>query len=300
MKLLNSTRFTTPIIRRYFGSSTQDLVTLTAHNSQIAIITIQRPHVKNAINRETAEALSNCIKEFESNPQYKIGLLQGADGNFCTGADLKAIEKGHYNRLENTGDAPLGPSRYFIKKPLIAIIQGYAVAGGLELACLCDLRVMEEDAIIGVFCRRWGVPLIDGGTVRLPRLIGLSRAMDLILTGRPVHAQEAYQMGFANRIVPKGTGFEVAVKLAEEIASFPQECLLADRENTYHQFHMSLEEGLQAEFTRSKSIAQYLLQDGMKRFKAKEYKDKPYASSGIPTSTSSTTDAGEHVDSFKV
>src|SRR5207253_6721546 len=158
-----------------------------------------------------------------------VGVLYGDGGTFCAGADLKALVSGAPNRIAPDGDGPMGPSRLVLGKPVIAAIAGHAVAGGLELALWCDLRVVEEDAILGVFCRRFGVPLIDGGTIRLPRLIGLSRALDLILTGRPVTAAEALQMGLANRVVPRGTAREAAERLAAQLAAFPQAALLADR-----------------------------------------------------------------------
>jgi enoyl-CoA hydratase len=236
----------------------------------IATIIINRFDVKNAIDRDTADALSDALRRFDTDSTVKAGVLYGNGGTFCSGADLKAIYSGKYNRLEDDGDAPLGPSRFELSKPLIAAISGYAVAGGLELACLCDLRVMEEDAILGVFCRRWGVPLIDGGTVRLPRLIGLSRAMDLVLTGRPVNAKEAYEMGLANRIVSKGKARETAEQLAKEIISFPYECMLADRkslyENLYDCSHPTFQDKLKNEFKRGKPIAQHMLKEGVTKF----------------------------------
>jgi enoyl-CoA hydratase len=175
-------------------------------------------------------------------------VLFGEGGAFCAGADLKALAGGRANRIAPDGDGPMGPSRMLLDKPVIAAISGYAVAGGLELALWCDLRVVEEDAVLGVFCRRWGVPLIDGGTVRLPRLIGLSRALDLILTGRPVKADEALQMGLANRVVPRGQARAAAEELAREIAAFPQVCMSGDRRSAYEQFDLPLDEALQNEF----------------------------------------------------
>ena len=228
-------------------------------NGPIATITINRPAVKNAIDRETADQLSHAFRTFEDDDRFKVGVLMGAEGTFCAGADLKSIAKGgsYANRLEECGDAPLGPSRLFLKKPVIAAISGYAVAGGLELALLCDLRVVEEDAVLGVFCRKWGVPLIDGGTVRLPKLIGLSRALDLILTGRPVSASEALEIGLANRVVPKGHARQAAEQLAHEIASYPTECMLCDRESVIRNAYdsNSVEEGLKYEFRKGKEIA---------------------------------------------
>src|SRR6188472_1504169 len=169
---------------------------------------IARPEVRNAVDRRTAEHLANAFRAFEADPSASVAILTGAEGTFCAGADLKAVARGEPNRVEETGDGPMGPSRMVLSKPVIAAIAGHAVAGGLELALWCDLRVVEEGAELGVFCRRWGVPLLDGGTVRLPRRIGLSRALDLILTGRPVKSDEALAMGLANRVVPTGRSRE--------------------------------------------------------------------------------------------
>ncbi len=215
---------------------------------EILIVTIDRPGVRNAVDRATAQALAQAFREFDADDTLKVGVLHGAHGTFCAGADLKAIAQGQPNRLEPEGDGPMGPSRMLLNKPVIAAVSGHAVAGGLELALWCDLRVVEEDAVLGVFCRRWGVPLIDGGTVRLPRLIGLSRALDLILTGRPVHADEALQMGLANKVVGSGESLEAAVALAQRIAAFPQVCMRHDRLSAYEQFDHSLEEALANEF----------------------------------------------------
>lgn len=214
----------------------------------VTTIAINRPEARNAVDRSTAEALARAFREFEADPEAKVGVLCGAGGQFCAGADLKAISQGRMNRIEEEGDGPMGPSRMFLEKPVVAAVSGYAVAGGLELALWCDLRVVERDAVFGVFCRRWGVPLIDGGTVRLPRLIGLSRALDLILTGRPVGAEEALAMGLANRLVETGTARAEAEALAGEIAAFPQHCLRNDRQSAYAQFHLPLAEGIRNEF----------------------------------------------------
>src|SRR5437867_4012818 len=172
----------------------------------VTTVVLDRPQARNAVDRDTAAALAEAFREFDADPQVRVAVLWGAGGTFCAGADLKAIAAGRGNRLAPDGDGPMGPSRMLLAKPVIAAVAGYAVAGGLELALWCDLRVVEEDAVLGVFCRRWGVPLVDGGTVRLPRLIGLSRALDLILTGRPVDAREAERIGLANRVVPQGPG----------------------------------------------------------------------------------------------
>lgn len=211
-------------------------------NGAITTVILNRPEVRNAVDRATAEALVEAFREFEADDSALVGVLYGDNGTFCAGADLKAFAAGQGNRVDPAGDGPMGPSRMLLTKPVIAAISGYAVAGGLELALWCDLRVAEEDAVMGVFCRRWGVPLIDGGTIRLPRLIGLSRALDLILTGRPVDAQEALQMGLVNRVVANGQAREAAEKLAREIAAFPQLCLRGDRMSAYEQFDLSLPE----------------------------------------------------------
>src|SRR5215469_10753024 len=205
----------------------------------VTTVIIDRPEVRNAVDRPTAEALSEAFLTFERDAEARVAVLWGAGGTFCAGADLKGVAEGRGNRTRppKTGDeydpladdAPMGPTRMLLSKPTIAAVSGYAVAGGLELSLWCDLRVAEEDAVFGVFCRRWGVPLVDGGTVRLPRLIGLSCALDMILTGRPVGAAEAKEMGLANRVVPKGEARQRAEDLAQEIARMPQLCLRSDR-----------------------------------------------------------------------
>ena len=183
-------------------------------NGPITTVILNRPDVRNAVDRPTAEALAAAFKAFEQDDDALVGVLYGHNGHFCAGADLKAIADGsRRNRLEQEGDGPMGPTRMLLNKPVIAAVEGYAVAGGMELALWCDLRVMAQDAIFGIFCRRWGVPLIDGGTIRLPRLIGMSRALDLILTGRPVDADEALRIGLANRVVPSGQARQAAEEL---------------------------------------------------------------------------------------
>lgn len=217
----------------------------------IFTVIINRPEVKNAVDEPTAAALADAFREFEKDDAFSVAVLCGIGNTFCAGADLNAIlDKNRLNRLEPEGDGPMGPSRMMLKKPVIAAISGYAVAGGLELALWCDMRVMEETAVFGVFCRRFGVPLIDGGTVRLPRLIGMSHAMDLILTGRPVEAIEAKNMGLANRIVPHGKSREAAEELAAQIAKFPQMCMRSDRMSAYEQWGKSFEDALMNEFQR--------------------------------------------------
>ena len=216
----------------------------------VTTVVLDRPAVRNAVDRDTAVALADAFRQFDEDPDARVGVLYGDHGHFCAGADLKAMAQGRANRVAIDGDGPMGPTRLLLGKPVIAAIAGYAVAGGLELALWCDLRVMERDAVVGVLCRRWGVPLIDGGTVRLPRLIGLSRALDLILTGRPVGAEEAFTMGLANRVVASGTSLQEAQKLAHELARFPQTCLCNDRLSAYEQLDLPLEEALQNEFKR--------------------------------------------------
>ena len=196
---------------------------------RVTTIVLSRPETRNAVDGPTARALADAFRAFETDPDAAAAVLWGAGGTFCSGADLKAVGTPRGNRVEPDGDGPMGPTRMRLGKPVIAAISGYAVAGGLELALWCDLRVAESDAVLGVFCRRWGVPLVDGGTVRLPRLIGESRAMDLILTGRPVPAAEAYEMGLVNRLVPPGAARTAAERLAAEIAATPQTCLRNDR-----------------------------------------------------------------------
>ncbi len=223
----------------------------TEKNGHVTTVILNRPEVKNAVDRPTAEALADSFREFEADENASVAVLCGEGGTFCAGADLKAIarpEEGRSNRFEVDGDGPMGPTRLMLGKPTIAAVSGYAVAGGLELALWCDLRVMEETAVFGVFCRRFGVPLIDGGTIRLPRLIGMSRALDLILTGRPVGAVEALDMGLVNRVVPEGNARETAEALAYEIAQSPQICMRSDRLSVYEQWDLSPEEALKNEF----------------------------------------------------
>jgi enoyl-CoA hydratase len=214
----------------------------------VTTVTLDRPGVRNAVDRETATALADAFRAFDHDVDARVGVLYGDHGHFCAGADLKAMAEGRPNRVDPEGDSPMGPTRLRLTKPVIAAIAGYAVAGGLELALWCDLRVMEANAVVGIFCRRWGVPLIDGGTVRLPRLIGLSRALDLILTGRPVDAAEALNIGLANRVVPPGAALQAAQELARDLARFPQTCLRNDRWSAYEQFDHSLDEALRLEF----------------------------------------------------
>lgn len=219
---------------------------------KLTLVKINRPDVKNAVDGETAGLLVKAFQQFEADATSPVAVFGGTRGTFCAGADLKAIageaNSGQSFHIQPYGEGPLGISRLLLSKPVIAAVDGYSVAGGMELALWCDLRVMEENAHFGIFCRRWGVPLLDGGTIRLPRLIGLSRALDLILTGRPVSAQEAFQIGLANRLVPQGKAWEEAIQLAKEIARFPQTCLRNDRLSAYEQFGMDLPSALMNEF----------------------------------------------------
>lgn len=234
----------------------------------VTTVIINHPEVRNAVNRPTADALANAFCEFEKDENARVAVLWGAGGNFCAGADLKAMAKGeNVNRVEEDGYGPMGPTRLKLSKPVIAAVSGYAVAGGLELALWCDLRVVERSAVFGVFCRRWGVPLIDGGTVRLPRLIGLSRALDMILTGRSVTAEEAYQFGLANRLVDDAKSREEAEKLAEEIARHPQTCLRMDRLSAIEQFDFEFGEAMKNEFRHGlNAINSPEIIDGVKKF----------------------------------
>ncbi|MFF1347998.1 crotonase/enoyl-CoA hydratase family protein [Streptomyces sp. NPDC058322] len=211
-------------------------------------VILGRPQVRNAVDGPTARQLADAFREFDADPDACVAVLWGEGGTFCSGADLKGIGTERGNEVRADGDGPMGPTRMHLGKPVIAAVSGHAVAGGLELALWCDLRVAEDDAVFGVFCRRWGVPLVDGGTVRLPRLIGESRAMDMILTGRPVPAAEAYAIGLANRIVPPGEARGAAERLAHEIAAFPQLCLRHDRLSVREQHGLSEPEALAQEY----------------------------------------------------
>ena len=219
----------------------------TERTGPVTTVVLARPAARNAVDGPTAAALAAAFRDFEADPGARVAVLWGEGGTFCAGADLKAVGTPDGNRVAPDGDGPMGPTRMRLTKPVIAAVSGHAVAGGLELALWCDLRVAEEDAVFGVFCRRWGVPLIDGGTVRLPRLIGTGRALDLILTGRPVPAPEAYGMGLANRLVPTGRARTAAEELAAEIARFPQTCLRADRASVLEQHGLPEEEAMAAE-----------------------------------------------------
>lgn len=232
----------------------------------ITTVILDRPERRNAVDRATAESLADAFRAFDADTNARVAVFYGDHGTFCAGADLKAIATGMPNHVALEGDGPMGPSRLLLSKPVIAAIAGHAVAGGLELALWCDLRVVEEDAVLGVFCRRFGVPLIDGGTVRLPRLLGLSRALDLILTGRAVHADEALAMGLANRVVPKGQARHAAETIAREIAAMPQMCMRSDRMSTYEQGDLSFDDALRNELRHGLRALEGEGVDGAMRF----------------------------------
>jgi enoyl-CoA hydratase len=245
----------------------------------VTTVILDRPESRNAVDRHAAEALAAAFVAFEKDDTAHVAVLWGAGGTFCSGADLKGLAQGRGNRLAMpskhpealSADAPMGPTRMRLSKPVIAAVSGYAVAGGLELALWCDLRVVEEDAVFGVYSRRWGVPLIDGGTVRLPRLIGQSRALDLVLTGRPVSANEAFSMGLANRLVPRGHARAEAEAVAHELAALPQMCLRNDRSSVYEQFDLPLTAALENEFSHGmKALAAGEAREGATRFAAGE------------------------------
>lgn len=242
---------------------------ITTQNSNgISIISINRPQVRNAVDGITSGELAEAFRQFEQDDSSPVAVLTGTGNNFCSGADLKALTgEGQPNPLNEEGDAPMGPTRMQLTKPVIAAISGYAVAGGLELALWCDMRVADTTATFGVFCRRWGVPLVDGGTVRLPRLIGMSRALDLILTGRAVDAQEAFRIGLVNRIVEEGQALDHSLSIARQIAKFPQQCLRNDRRSAYEQWDLSINEAMYNEFQLGKmTISSNETLEGAKRF----------------------------------
>ncbi|OAN34616.1 crotonase/enoyl-CoA hydratase family protein [Mycolicibacterium iranicum] len=234
-------------------------------NGPVTTVIMDRPQARNAVDGPTALELHAAFDEFDSDDSAAVAVLWGDNGTFCAGADLKAMGTANSNPVHRTGPGPMGPSRMVLSKPVIAAVSGYAVAGGLELALWCDLRVVEQDAVMGVFCRRWGVPLIDGGTVRLPRLIGHSRAMDLILTGRAVDADEALAIGLANRVVPKGESRRKAEELAAELAALPQQCMRSDRMSALTQWGMTEAEAMDVEFGSLSRVAAESL-EGAARF----------------------------------
>ena len=220
----------------------------------VTVVTINRPDVRNAVDRATADALVEAFASFDADATASVAVLTGAGGTFCAGADLKAIARGEPNRVEEDGDGPMGPTRMQLSKPVIAAIEGYAVGGGLELALWCDLRVSARDAVIGLFNRRFGVPLIDLGSVRLPRLVGHGRALDLILTGRRVEVDEALRIGLVDRVAEPGAALDDAIALAQQIAAFPQTCLREDRRSVYEQWGMSETDALRNEFRHGMTV----------------------------------------------
>jgi len=235
----------------------------------VLLVTINRPEVRNAVDAVTAQVLADAFRQFDGDGIHPVAVLAGAGGTFCAGADLKGIASGRGNRLSETGDGPMGPTRMVLSKPVIAAVEGHAVAGGLELALWCDLRVAARDATFGVYCRRFGVPLVDGGTIRLPRLIGQSNALDLILTGRGVSGAEALRMGLANRLVETGTAVESALELARQLAGLPQICMRSDRLSSYEQWSLPLAQALGNEFRRGMQVIESgETVEGARRFSA--------------------------------
>jgi enoyl-CoA hydratase len=241
----------------------------TEREGPVTTVLLSRPERRNAVDGATAAALADAFRAFDADPDAAVAVLHGEGGVFCAGADLKAAGTSEGNAVAADGDGPMGPTRMRLSKPVIAAVAGHAVAGGLELALWCDLRVAEQDAVFGVFCRRWGVPLIDGGTVRLPRLIGVSRAMDMVLTGRPVAAPEALEIGLVNRVVASGTSRAAAQALARELAAFPQTCLREDRLSLLEQDGLDEAAAIANELRHGvRSLAD--VQAGLERFRAGE------------------------------
>jgi enoyl-CoA hydratase len=220
----------------------------------VAVVTLDRPLARNAVDGPTAAALADAFRAFDRDPALSVAVLTGAGGTFCAGADLKAFGTPQQNRLQPEGDGPMGPTRLLLSKPVLAAVEGHAVAGGLELALWCDLRIAARDAVFGVFCRRFGVPLVDGGTVRLPRLVGMGRALDLILTGRSVGGEEALAMGLVDRLVEPGQALDGALALARELAALPQRCLRSDRLSAHRQWDLDLGAALAREFEQGMEV----------------------------------------------
>jgi len=242
---------------------------LTEGQGDVFIVTINRPEVRNAVDGPTAQALIEAFRKFDADASLRVAVLTGAQGAFCAGADLKALADGRGNRLSENGEGPMGPTRMLLSKPVIAAVEGHAVAGGLEMACWCDLRVAARDAVFGVYCRRFGVPLVDLGTIRLPRLIGQSRALDLILTGRAVSGEEALQMGLANRLTEHGKALSGALDLAGTLARLPQTCMRSDRLSAYEQWSLGTHQAILNEFRRGMRVIESgETLDGAKRFAA--------------------------------
>ena len=246
-------------------------VVLVEDHGPVRVITINRPEARNAVDGPTAAALTAAFAAFDADAAVAVAVLTGAGGTFCAGADLKAIGEGRGNKVTEHGPGPMGPTRMLLAKPVIAAVEGFAVAGGIELAAWCDLRVAATDATFGVYCRRWGVPLVDGGTIRLPRLIGHSHALDLILTGRGVSGDEALAMGLVNRLTEPGGALAAAIELGAQIAAFPQLCLRSDRLASYDQWSLDLPEALRAEYRHGiETIRSGETQAGAARFAAGE------------------------------
>jgi enoyl-CoA hydratase len=236
----------------------------------VFVVTIDRPEARNAVNRETAAALADAFRAFAADDALAVAVLTGAGGTFCAGADLKAVADGRGNPVRPDGDGPMGPTRMLLDKPVIAAVEGHAVAGGLELAVWCDLRIAARDAVFGVFCRRWGVPLVDGGTIRLPRLIGHGHALDLILTGRGVSGDEALRLGLVDRLTDPGAALATAVDLAHDLATLPQTCLRQDRLSSHEQWGLALDAALANEYEhgRVSLAATDEMQAGLEAFRA--------------------------------
>jgi enoyl-CoA hydratase len=240
---------------------------LIQQKDDVLVVIINRPGVRNAVDGATAKALADAFRKFDADEDVKVAILAGAGGTFCAGADLKAIASGQGNRMSEEGDGPMGPTRMLLSKPVIAAVEGHAVAGGLELALWCDLRVAARDAVFGVYCRRFGVPLVDLGTIRLPRLIGQSHALDLILTGRGVLGEEALRMGLANRLVEPGRALEASIGIARELARLPQGCLRSDRMSAYEQWSLGWADAIRNEFRHGMEVIQSgETQQGAQRF----------------------------------
>jgi enoyl-CoA hydratase len=229
---------------------------LVQQQGDILVVTINRPEARNAVDRPAAGELADAFRAFDADRRLNVAVLTGSGGTFCAGADLKAIAAGQGNKMSAEGDGPMGPTRMLLSKPVIAAVEGYAVAGGLELALWCDLRVAARDAVFGVYCRRFGVPLVDLGTIRLPRLIGHSHALDLILTGRGVSGEEALRMGLANRLVEPGYALATAIELAKELARLPQTCMRSDRLSAYEQWSLGWDDAIHNEFRRGMQIVE--------------------------------------------
>jgi enoyl-CoA hydratase len=247
---MNRSKSRLAVIIQKTGLSGQELIMqnlIVEEEHPTTIIHINRPERRNAVDGATAVELAEALAAFDQNEESRVAILTGTGGTFCSGADLKGVAEGKGNRVTNEGDGPMGPTRMLLTKPVIAAVEGFAVAGGLELAMWCDLRVAAEDAVFGVFCRRWGVPLVDGGTIRLTRMLGHSHALDMILTGRGVSGEEARMMGLANRLVAKGEALSEARKLANQLGQYPQLCMRSDRLSSYQQWDLNLDNALQNE-----------------------------------------------------